>query len=149
MVPLLLLQEIWLGGAFTILPTSSVIGSTFINVVDRAVFDPSAADLGSNFIKYTYTDGNGCTNFDEQEVFINPVTTIDFAVQGAVLNGIGEFELCSDLGLVKLLGFPVPADGFPPETQFTSEGPNAANMTIVKIGPDYFIQTSGLVSDSI
>jgi hypothetical protein len=136
------------GGAFTILPTSSVIGSTFINVVDRAVFDPSAADLGSNFIKYTYTDGNGCTNFDEQEVFINPVTTIDFAVQGAVLNGIGEFELCSDLGLVKLLGFPVPADGFPPETQFTSEGPNAANMTIVKIGPDYFIQTSGLVSDS-
>jgi PKD repeat protein len=136
------------GGAFTILPTSSVIGSTFINVVDRAVFDPSAADLGSNFIKYTYTDGNGCTNFDEQEVFINPVTTIDFAVQGAVLNGSGEFELCSDLGLVKLLGFPVPADGFPPETQFTSEGPNAANMTIVKIGPDYFIQTSGLVSDS-
>ncbi|HPW62935.1 MAG TPA: PKD domain-containing protein, partial [Cyclobacteriaceae bacterium] len=136
------------GGAFTITPNTSVIGSTFINVVDRAVFDPSAADLGSNFIRYTYTDGNGCTNFDEQEAFINPVTTIDFAVQGALLNVSGEFELCADLGLVKLLGFPVPADGFPPETQFTSEGPNAADMTIVKIGPDYFIDTDGLPSNT-
>jgi hypothetical protein len=136
------------GGAFTIAPVTSVIGSTFINVVDRAVFDPGAADLGSNFIRYTYTDVNGCTNFAEQEVFINPVTTVDFAVQGAILNGSGEFELCADLGLVRLLGFPPAIDGFPPETQFTSEGANAADMTIVKIGPDYFIDTDGLPSNT-
>jgi hypothetical protein len=117
-------------------------------VVDRAVFDPSAADLGSNFIRYTFTDGNGCTNFNQQEAFINPVTTVDFAVQGSLVNTSAEFELCADLGLVKLLGFPAPAGGFPPETQFTSEGPNAAGMTIVKIGPDFFIDTDGITSDA-
>ncbi len=136
------------GGTFTITPATSVIGSTFINVVDRAVFDPSAAELGSNFIRYTFTNVNGCTNFNQQEVFVNPVTTVDFAIQGAVLNAVGEFEICAEQGLVKLLGFPVPSDGFPPETRFTPEGPNATNMTIVQVGQDYFIQTTGLPSDT-
>ncbi len=136
------------GGAFTITPATSVIGSTFVNVVDRATFDPSAVVLGSNFITYKFTDANGCTNSDTQEVFVNPVTTIDFGVAGALVNASGEFELCANLGLVKLLGFPVPADGFPPETKFTSEGANAAGMVIVNIGADYFIQTNGVVSDN-
>jgi len=136
------------GGAFTITPATSVIGSTFVNVVDRVTFDPSAVELGSNFITYTFINVNGCTNSDTQEVFVNPVTTVDFGVQGALVNASGEFELCANLGLVKLLGFPVPADGFAPETQFTSEGTNAAGMVIVKSGADYFIQTDGIVSNS-
>jgi PKD repeat protein len=69
-------------------------------------------------------------------------------VQGALVNADGEFELCTDLGNVKLLGFPVPADGFGPETQFTSEGVNAAGMVIVKVGLDYFIQTDGMTSNT-
>ena len=136
------------GGVFTISPTTSVIGSTTVNVVDRVTFDPSAVELGSNFITYTFTNTNGCTNSDTQEVFINPVTTIDFAVQGAFLNAGGNFELCADIGDVKLLGFPPPSEGFPPETKFTSEGPNAADMVIVNIGTDYFIKTNGLKSNS-
>jgi hypothetical protein len=137
-----------LGGIFTISPVTSVIGSTTGNLVDRVTFDPSAVELGSNIIRYTFTDPNGCTNFDSQEVFINPVTTIDFGVQGALVNSNGEFELCANLGDVKLLGFPTPSDGFPPETKFTSEGPNAAGLVIVNIGADYFIKTNGVVSDN-
>ncbi len=136
------------GGIFTIAPSTSFIGVTTVNVVDRATFDPSAVELGSNFITYTYTNANGCTNFNTQEVFINPVTTIDFSVEGALVNVNGEFELCANIGDVKLLGFPTPSEGFPPETKFTSEGPNAAGMTIVNIGDDYFIKTDGMVSDT-
>ena len=136
------------GGGFTITPATSVIGSTFVNVVDRVTFDPSAVELGSNFVTYLFTDANGCTNSDIQEIFVNPVTNVDFGVQGAVVNANGDFELCANLGNVKLLGFPPPTDGFAPETKFTSEGPNAAAMVIVNIGPDYFIQTNGIVSNN-
>ena len=81
------------GGLFTILPVSSVIGSTTNDgVVDRVMFDPSAVDLGLNTISYTYTDVNGCTNSVSQDVFVNPVTTVDFSVQGAFVNENGEFE---------------------------------------------------------
>jgi PKD repeat protein len=134
------------GGLFTISPSSSVIGSTTVNIVDRVVFDPSAVELGANFITYTFTNANGCTNFDTQEIFINPVTTIDFGVQGALVNADGEFELCADLGDVKLLGFPPPSDGFPPETKFSSEGSNAADLVVVNIGADYYIKTDGVAS---
>jgi hypothetical protein len=145
--PVITLTGNQVGGLFTIAPSTSFIGGTFVNVVDRVLFDPSVVELGANFITYTYTDANSCTNSVSQEVFVNPVTNIDFAVQGAVVNTDGEFELCADLGLVKLLGFPPAADGFPPETQFTSEGPNAAGLVIVKVGADYFIQTDGVNSD--
>ncbi|MBS1978980.1 MAG: T9SS type A sorting domain-containing protein, partial [Bacteroidetes bacterium] len=139
------------GGIFTISPVTSVIGSTYVSVVDRVNFDPSAATLGPNYIRYTFTDANSCTNFNEQEVVINPVTIIDFAIQGATVNASNEFELCAELGLVKLNGFPAASTGFPPETQFTASTGfyNAANtMTIVKIGPEYYIQTTGLKSDN-
>ena len=109
------------GGLFTIAPATSFIGNTTINVVDRATFDPSAVTLGSNFITYTFTDTNGCTNFNTQEVFVNPVTSIDFGVQGALVNESGEFELCADQDDVKLLGFPPASYGFPPEIKFTTE----------------------------
>ncbi len=136
------------GGVFTISPSTSVIGSTTVNVVDRATFDPSAVDLGSNFITYTFTNANGCTNSNTQEVFVNPVTDIDFGVQGALVNSTGEFEICANLGDVKLLGFPPPVEGYAPETKFTSEGSNAAGLTIINIGADYFIKTDGVVSNT-
>ncbi len=138
------------GGAFTISPITSNIGSTFINPVDKAVFDPDAVDLGSNFITYTFTDNNGCTNSNTQEVIVNPITNVDFAVERATLNAGGQYETCAELGLVKLIGFPAASSGFGPETQFTSVpayngGPVA---TIFFDGTDYFIQTTGLVSDT-
>jgi hypothetical protein len=132
------------GGLFTILPGTG-LGSTFINVVDRVNFDPDAATLGINDITYTFTDGNGCMNANTQQVLVNPVTIVDFSVQGAPLNGAGEYELCAQLGLVKLNGFPDPSTGQAPETQFTVEA-ITPGLTIVTIGPDYFIQTTGVLS---
>ena len=148
-----------IGGVFTITPVTSNIGSTTPNPVDKASFDPGAVDLGSNFVTYTYTDPNGCTNSNTQEVIVNPVTNVDFTMQytfGSApfpfvpLNGLGVFELCADIGLVKLVGNPVASTGLPPETQFTSipaygGGPTA---TITFDGTNYFMQTNGLVSDT-
>jgi hypothetical protein len=38
-----------------------ILGSTFI---------PSVADTGTHIIRYTHTDGNGCTNFTEQSTLV-------------------------------------------------------------------------------
>ncbi|HEY0656790.1 MAG TPA: PKD-like domain-containing protein [Chryseosolibacter sp.] len=138
------------GGVFTISPITSNIGSTIVNPVDKAVFDPDAVDLGSNLITYTFTDSKGCVNSNTQEVIVNPITNVDFTIQGATLNSDGQYEICADLGLVKLIGFPAASSGLGPETQFTSVpafagGPTA---TIFFDGTDYFIQTNSLVSQT-
>ncbi|MBX2913240.1 MAG: PKD domain-containing protein [Cyclobacteriaceae bacterium] len=146
------------GGIFTISPATSNIGSTVASPVDKASFDPAAVDLGSNFVTYTYTDPNGCTNSDTQEVVVNPVTNVDFTMQYTTgsapfpfvpINALGEFELCGNVGPVKLVGNPVASTGLPPETQFTSI-PAYAGGPVASIsfdGTDYFLQTNGLVSD--
>jgi len=83
-------------------------------------------------------------------LIVNPITEVDFAVQGATLNALGQFEICAEQGLVKLLGFPGASTGLPPETQFRSipaftGGPTA---TIEFNGTDYFINTNGLASNT-
>jgi hypothetical protein len=138
------------GGLFTVSPTTSNIGATIPSPTDRAFFDPDNVDLGSNLITYTFTNANGCTSSTTQELIVNPVTQVDFAVQGATLNSLGQFELCADQGQVRLLGFPAASTGFPPETQFRSVpafagGPTA---TVVFNGTDYFIETNGLTSNT-
>ncbi len=146
-----------IGGLFTILPITSNIGSTTPSPVDKATFDPSSVDLGSNFITYTYTDGNGCTNFDTQEVIVNPVTNVDFTLQipgappiNVPLNPSGQFELCADVGLVDLIGNPPTTDGFPPETEFSSIPAYAGGplAPIVVSGSNYQLNTTGLASDT-
>ncbi|MCB0493977.1 MAG: PKD domain-containing protein, partial [Cyclobacteriaceae bacterium] len=146
------------GGVFTISPATSNIGSTTASPVDKASFDPAAVDLGSNFVTYTYSDPNGCMNSDTQEVIVNPVTNVDFTMQYTIgsapfpfvpINALGEFELCGNVGLIKLVGNPAASSGLPPDTQFTSipaygGGPTAP---ISFDGTDYYIQTNGLVSD--
>jgi hypothetical protein len=132
------------------MPLTSNIGSTIPNPVDKAAFDPGAVTLGTNYITYTYTDANNCTNSNTQEVLINPVTNVDFTIQGATLNANGQYELCSELGRVKLIGFPQANTGLPPETMFTSVPafPGGPLATILKDGSDFYIQTDGLVSNT-
>ncbi|MBT1701591.1 hypothetical protein KK083_32155, partial [Fulvivirgaceae bacterium PWU4] len=136
------------GGQFTILPAESNIGSTVADPVDKANFDPSAVKLGINLVTYTYTDENGCTNSNTQQIKVNPVTNVDFTIQGATLSGDGVYELCSELGRVKLIGFPAASTGFGPETQFTSFPANPGDpiASIVQEGSEYYIQTDGLAS---
>ncbi|MBL7838511.1 MAG: PKD domain-containing protein, partial [Cyclobacteriaceae bacterium] len=146
------------GGTFTISPATSSIGSTTHSPVDKVLFDPDAVDLGANFVTYTYTDGNSCTNSETQEIIVNPVTDIDFTLQyasGALAgtfipsNGTGGFDFCGEVGDVRIVGNPVASSGISP-TNFTAVGANAAilNAKISQVGPDYFINTNGLPSDN-
>ena len=155
------------GGLFTITPATSNIGSTSIGSggTDQAFFDPSAVTLGFNTVIYSYTNpGNGCKNSASKGIVVNPVTTIDFALQYPCagpstcpfvpVNGSGEFELCSDVGSVKLVGNPAAPTGLVP-TNFVGVGPNGAILqakisSIVIGGPnaDFFLNTNGLPSDT-
>lgn len=42
-------------------------------------FVPSIAGVGTIFITYTYTDGNGCTNTETQSVDVNGLPTVSFS----------------------------------------------------------------------
>ncbi len=140
------------GGVFTIAPVESVIGATTIggDGFDKVTFDPAIVELGLNTIRYTYTDAIGCTDFEEQVVLINPVTSVDFIVEKATLNATQEWELCANQGLVKLVGNPVVSAGLPPETRFTATAGILFGNTINVVfqSGDYFIDTDGLVSDT-
>ena len=144
------------GGTFTILPATSSIGSTTNTPVDKVSFDPSAVDLGANFITYTYTDANSCTNSQTQQIIVNPVTNIDFTLQywngsgGPFVppNGTGGYDFCANVGLVRIVGDPVVSSGINP-TNFVAVGANSAilNAKISQVGSDYFIDTDGLASN--
>jgi hypothetical protein len=150
-----------IGGLFTIQPSTANIGSTTINPVDKVTFDPSAAALGVNTVKYTYTDANSCTNSSSQNVIINPVTRIDFTVQTGYLDPNFDWEICSEQNnpslnnpspsLIKLIGNPAAATGGSPETNFVaSAGQNNASnvMNIVHNGTEYYVETRGLPPDT-
>jgi PKD repeat protein len=144
------------GGLFTISPITSVIGATVRNPTDQVSFDPSIVELGPNTVTYTFTDpATGCSNFNSQLVIINPVTNVDFIIERGNFTSIQEWELCADQGKVKLIGNPVVADGFPPETRFhlSPDFPNGGllynnQMDIVFENNDWYIDTNGAVSDT-
>jgi hypothetical protein len=141
------------GGLFSILPITSNIGSTVASPVDKATFDPGAVTIGSNTVTYTYTDGNGCTNTNVQQVIVNPVTSIDFIVSGKATLATGEIPLCAEEGLLKLIGNPIASTGGVPETGFFAAGPAGPDSTtlashIQKVGAEYYLQTNGLPSKS-
>jgi hypothetical protein len=141
-------------GLFTISPATSFIGPTIQDPTDESVFDPDDAELGVNIITYTYTDANGCTDFDAQQVLINPVTNVDYIIEGARLTATQEWEVCSDQGLVRLVGNPPVSSGSPPETRFHADPSSPLGqlygnpISIVFQNGDYFIDTDNLVSDT-
>ncbi len=144
------------GGIFTIAPLSSNIGSTVHTPVDNVSFNPGFATLGANDVTYTFTNANGCTNSDTKAVNVNPVTIIDFVLQYqngtppypfVATDGSGGFEVCADVGLVKIVGNPAPGTGILP-TNITAVGPNASNISILTSLGEYYIDTNGLASDT-
>ena len=110
-------------------------------------FDPSNANLfpAINTIRYDYIDPlTGCANFDEVDVIVNAATSISFAVQGATIDGLGNPTICANQGLVLLNGNPDASTGLFP-TEFTSAKPGL----ITQSGSDFFIQTDGLLADTV
>ena len=76
-------------------------------------FDPAAAGAGVHTITYTYTDVNGCTSSDNDdvEVFALPVVTFTAPV-----------DLCIDAGVQAALGGGTPAGGVYSGTGVTDDG---------------------------
>ena len=76
-------------------------------------FDPAAAGAGVHTITYTYTDVNGCTSSDNDdvEVFALPVVTFTAPV-----------DLCVDAGVQAALGGGTPAGGVYSGTGVTDDG---------------------------
>lgn len=60
-------------------------------------FDPAVAGLGTHDITYTFSDSNGCEDFDEQTILVDPCTGIDEVEAGKISiypnPSKGEFEL--------------------------------------------------------
>jgi PKD repeat protein len=139
------------GGIFTISPSTSVIGSTYVgsNSRDAVVFDPSIVTVGTNVLTYTYTDNIGCSDSQSENILVNPVTNVDFIIANGTVNATQQWEVCSDQGLVKLTGNPIVGLGFPPETRFSSTPGflHAATLPVVFQGGEYYLNTDGVISD--
>ena len=126
-------------------PVSGGVGFFSGPGVSGDKFYPNLANLtpAINTVVYTFTNSaTGCTNSDSFDVIINPITNIDFQVAGAVVNALGQPEICSNDGLIELLGQPDHSLGSP-VTEYTS---TTINSNIVLSGGDYFIDTDGLSS---
>jgi hypothetical protein len=136
-----------IGGVFTIAPASSFIGATTQNPVDNVTFDPSVTFKGTNTVTYTYTDANGCTNSNSQDILVTQVTNIDFTLvysngTGVPQNASFEYQLCAEQGLISLIGSPLPNGD--PVTKFSIIG--ASSSFIVNVGSQWYLDTNGLPS---
>lgn len=91
------------GNAITL--TGAPIGGSFSgNGVNGSNFNPSMANIGTNYIKYQYTDNNGCSDKDSASTIITQVhnvivgndTTINYntniQLSGLVIGGSGSFN---------------------------------------------------------
>jgi hypothetical protein len=129
------------GGIFTITPATSTLGSTTVNVTDEVFVIPSLITPGINTILYTFQDANGCTNSKSQSFIIVRSSIIDFFVSGYVADAGGQFEVCANIGKVKLIGTPSVSEGQAPDTKFSGPG-----RLVFFDGTDYFLDTEGATS---
>jgi len=67
-----------------------------------AIVDASIAGVGPQTYTYTYTDGQSCENSATTEVEVLPLPIVDAGE---------DMTVCSNEGLVDLVGSPVPSDG--------------------------------------
>ena len=94
-----------LGAAYCISDSNQIIltglpaGGLFTgNGVNGNIFIPSTSLIGNQNITYTYSDGNGCTNYQSQTVAIYSLPLVDFAWI--------DSTYCINDTLVPLYGFP-------------------------------------------
>jgi hypothetical protein len=130
--PVVSLDGIPVGGTFT--------GSGIVAGTNQ--FDPGNASLGPVNITYTYTNpATGCTNSIVKSTIVNPVTSIDFDIEGQTVDSGGNPQICANSkNPLQLIGYPAPSTGFP-QTLFAS--PDIPSR-IISVGSNYYINTDGL-----
>ncbi|MBS1490796.1 MAG: PKD domain-containing protein [Bacteroidetes bacterium] len=138
------------GGAFTILPVTSSLTNPQSSPVDRVTFDPSIMTLGVNTVDYTYTNANGCKKDTARSIIINPVTSVNYIVNGKVTLSTGEIPLCSNEGTLALVPNVDITTGLPPTGFYAAHGPDSVILAshIIKVGSNYFISTDSLPSNA-
>ncbi|QHT71730.1 PKD domain-containing protein [Rhodocytophaga rosea] len=66
--------------------------------ISGSSFNPSIAGVGTHTIRYTYSDGNGCINYDDQQVVINAVPVANFSLRDVCEGSIVKFTDLSVVG---------------------------------------------------
>ncbi len=85
--------------------------------VEEGWFDPAVAGLGTHTIMYTYTSDDGCDNYEEQTILVDPCTGID-EIEADIFSiypnpAKGEFDLklnyqgSVDIKVVNIIGVSV------------------------------------------
>lgn len=97
--------------------------------VSNGMFDPGVAGLGTHTITYTYTAMNGCDNFDEETIYVDPCTGVEELVEGQMRiypnPTTGDFELKLNhngdvnVKVINMLGMTVYEDNVSVSGEFT------------------------------
>jgi len=97
--------------------------------VSNGMFDPGVAGLGTHTITYTYTGMNGCDNFDEETIYVDPCTGVDELAKGQMRiypnPTSGDFELELNFNgdviikVINMLGVTVYEDNVSASGEFT------------------------------
>ncbi len=111
--------------------TGSPTGGTFSGTgISGNTFDPAIAGTGGPYnITYTYTDINGCTNTDVQQVTVNNLPTVSFSGLGA--------DYCIDANTDTLIGSPAGGTFSGPGISGNNFNPSTAGIGINNITYSY------------
>uniref|UniRef100_UPI002FDEE70F PKD-like domain-containing protein n=1 Tax=Ohtaekwangia sp. TaxID=2066019 RepID=UPI002FDEE70F len=109
------------------------------------IFDPSIANIGFNTVTYTVTNTiTGCVGVTSQTTVVNPITNIDFNIDGAVVDATGALQICAETGLRQLIGIPDHTTGIP-TTEFTSL---TAGITVNFVDGLWYVNTNNVTAGS-
>jgi len=110
--------------AFT-LNTGTPSGGTYtLGGNPLTIFDPGAAGVGTHTITYTFTDGNGCTNSDVENIIVQSLITPSLLGDPAACLGVSE-TFTTDPGMV-------PASylwSVSPDGTISGAGPDSKSIT--------------------
>ncbi len=113
-----------------------------------STFNPGFANLGTNVVRYFYTDPNtGCLSRPARTTIVNPVTNIDWIIPGAIVDNNGFPQICATIRVadVQLKGFP---DVLDPQASSTNppffSSPDIPGAIFRKVDGQYYINTKNL-----
>ncbi|MBX2917529.1 MAG: hypothetical protein KF856_19855, partial [Cyclobacteriaceae bacterium] len=138
------------GGLFTIVPGSGLTATTidggtgfdqaFLTPANATIYDGTPAS--ENTITYTFTDLNGCSNSTSQNLRVNPLTNVNFVIQGSITDSDGDFRVCADNGDLLL----TPIDGGNPGIPPTFFESLSSGISVLFDGTNYTLRTDGVAS---